>query len=319
MGMEENVQLEFRKLLEFFSRQCAERPQVFTHASGLIPDPAFFSVERLQQYLNNPLLNKDWVDLKLGGKPVSLESSCLSKTVQRKELQFMDKHVLDECLRRGGAVVLEGIDILDSSINSFVAQVDEALPCAFSNCVAFFSQRESEAYGGHRDSDDVLVVQISGEKRWRIFEPQQRRYFNNSPLTIPQMGKQAAGVVMKAGDVLYVRAGVPHICQTTGDHSLHLAFDLCDRTTNIEQITHEANKRYNHACEEPHVPASKVVDKYIALLNSAAFQADLGTATRRLRQDAIEFRKSIGRASAVAALSKYSQRKNERAGEDSSE
>lgn len=303
--MSESMHADLKKLLEFFLQYGATRGELFTHAPGLIPNPSFFSIERLQQYLNNPLLTPDWVDLKLKGQPVPLQASCMWKMVQRKQLVFMDKQVINDTLARGGAVVLEGIDILDANINAFIAQLDEALPCAFVNCVAFFSQRDNEAYGGHCDCDDVLVVQISGEKRWRLFEPQQRRYLNNGPFTLAQMGKQIAEIVMKPGDALYARAGVPHICQTTGDHSLHLAFDLRDQTTNIEQITAEANKRYNHASEEPHAPASKVVDRYIALLQSDQFKKDVDKATLRLKQEAIQVRRSIGRASAVQALSKY--------------
>lgn len=303
--MSDHIHDELKTLLGFFLKQIAARPTVFTCAPGLIARPGFFSVGKLQDYLNNPLLNPDWIDLRFNNNLVPLQDAMLGKMTQRKQLMFMDKRIIHECLDHGGAVVLEGIDILDAGINAFVAQMDQALPCTFANCVAFFSQHENEAYGGHRDSDDVLVVQISGEKRWRIFEPQQRRYLNNSPLTPEQMGRQAAEVVMKAGDALYVRAGVPHICQTTGNHSLHLAFDLCDRTPDIEQITAEANLRYNNACEEPHVPASKVVDRYLTLLGSDAFRKDIDNATRRVKHEAMEFRKCIGRTSAVSALSKY--------------
>jgi ribosomal protein L16 Arg81 hydroxylase len=188
-----------------------------------------------------------------------------------------------------------------------VARLDAALPCALSNCVAFFSQRENEAYGGHRDTDDVLVVHVAGEKLWHIFAPQQRRYFNNSPLTREQMGQQVAELIMRPGDALYVRAGVPHMCQTTGDHSLHLAFDLCDRTPNIEQITHEANTRYNHACEDPYAPAANVAERYITLLRSPGFQRDLVSATQQVKNNATVFRQRIGKSSGVRALSKYSK------------
>lgn len=296
---------QLRKLLAFFLENAARRRGDYVHAPGLIDKPSFFSVDLLQQYLNNPLLTPDWIDLKLKGQPVPLQHSCMWKAVQRKQLVFMDKKVIDDCLAQGGAVVLEGIDILDPNINAFAAQVDEALPCGFINCVAFFSQRDNEAYGGHCDCDDVLVVQISGEKRWRLFEPQQRRYLNNGPFPVAQLGKQVTEITMQPGDALYVRAGVPHICHTPGDHSLHLAFDLRDQTTNIEQITAEANKRYNHACAEPHAPASNVVDKYIALLQSDQFKKDVDKATQRLKHEAIEVRRRIGRSSSVRALSKF--------------
>lgn len=303
--MENALNAELKLLLDFYRRQRAQPPKEYTHQAGVVPTPSFFSVAALQQHLNNPLLSPDWVHLRARGQSVPLESSCLWKIVQTKKILFMDKQLIDEQLNRGAAIVLEGIDILDPAINTFVGEVDAALPCALSNCVAFFSQRENEAYGGHCDSDDVLVVQISGEKRWRLYTPQQRRYVNNSPLTPEQMGTQIAEVVMRPGDALYVRAGVPHLCQTIGDHSLHLAFDLCDRTPNIEQLTHEANTRYNHACEVPYVPAADVVERYIALLNTEKFRSDIVTATEQIKHNAVVFRQRIGRSSGIQALSKY--------------
>jgi hypothetical protein len=307
--MEDSLHPELKLLLDFYLQQRSEPPREFACSPGVIPAPSFFSVSALQQHLNNPLLNPDWVLLRARGQAIPLEPACLWKIVQTKKILFMDKELINEQLNRGAAIVLEGLDILDTAINSFVAGLDAALPCALSNCVAFFSQRENEAYGGHCDTDDVLVIQIAGEKRWHLFTPQQRRYVNNSPLTNEQMGKQIAEVVMRPGDALYVRAGVPHLCQTTGDHSLHLAFDLCDRTPNIEQITHEANTRYNHACEDPYAPAAKVVEKYTALLNTEKFQNDLVSATQQIKNNAVVFRQRIGRSSGIRALSKYSNLK----------
>lgn len=303
--MQENLHPELKTLLDFFVGQRQDPPKEYTHAPGLISAPSFFSVGTFQQYLNNPLLAPEWVTVVLRGQAISLEPACLWKTVQTKKLLFMDKELIDEQLHRGAAVVLEGLDILDANINAFVAGLDAALPCALANCVAFFSQRENEAYGGHRDSDDVLVIQVAGEKRWHLFAPQQRRYLGNSPLAREQMGRQIEELVMRPGDALYVRAGVPHVCRTATDHSLHLSFDLCDRTPNVEQITHEANTRYNHACADPYVPATNVVDKYVAVLKSPEFQKDLDAATRQIKSNAAIFRRRIGRSAGIRALSKY--------------
>ncbi|MGA0792337.1 MAG: JmjC domain-containing protein, partial [Burkholderiaceae bacterium] len=75
------------------------------------------------------------------------------------------------------------------------AEIDSQLLFAFINCEAFFSKKNNEAYYGHLDSDDVLVMQIEGRKRWRVHHPQQRRYRGNSPLTEQQMDLLLAEVV----------------------------------------------------------------------------------------------------------------------------
>jgi len=119
------------------------------------------------------------------------------------------------------------------------------------------------------------------------------------------MGPKTNEVIMRSGDALYVRAGVPHLCQTTGDHSLHLAFDLVDSTPSVEQVTHEANKPYDYACEEPYSPPAWVMQRHISLLESVDFQNFLKSATKDVREDDRKFRQCIGRASGVRALEKY--------------
>ena len=241
----------------------------------------------------------------VGGKALDITASHLWKTVQTKRLAFIDKQALNSAIAKGASVVLEGLDILDAQINDLLAGLDRRLPCALSNCEAFFSQRGNEAYGGHRDSDDVLVLQISGEKRWFIHRPQERRYAGNSPLTQAEMGPVLAELVLKPGDALFLRAGVPHRCTTPAASSLHLSIDLCDRTPNIEQISHAANALYNKSSAAPNVPASQIVRRYAEHLQSAELHNDLEQATRNIRAQAQEFRQRIARASGVNALSKF--------------
>jgi hypothetical protein len=292
-------------LLEFYNRQRSAPPDAFAHSPGLMPSPDFFSIEKLQAHLNNPLLTPDWIALAARGQFVPLEPAYMFKDVQNKQLFFMDKALIDQHLREGAALLLEGLDVLDASINAFAARVDAALPCALTNVVAFFSQRGNEAYKGHADLDDVLVVHIEGEKRWSLFEPRPRKLKDKGGLTKEQMGRQIGDVMMRPGDALYVRAGIPHICQTTGECSLHLSFDLRDRTLSVKQITEEANTRYAAAAAAPYAEPSKVIEKYVELLTSEKFQSDVAAATSQIRDDALGFRRRIGKTSVVRALSKF--------------
>src|SRR2546430_7491013 len=37
----------------------------------------------------------------------------------------------------------------------------------------FFSQRGSEAYRGHLDTDDVLAIHLAGAKKWRLYRSEE--------------------------------------------------------------------------------------------------------------------------------------------------
>ncbi len=234
-------------MLARFREARAQPPETFKHWPGVLERPSFFDVDALQRHLSNPLLQPHWVSLVFRGQDIPLEQACCYKIVQTKQLVFIDKRFLDGYLAQGASVVLEGLDLFDPGINAFVAELDAGFPLAFSNCVAFFSQRGNEAYRGHFDSDDVFVIHISGEKRWRLFARQQSRRVNTYDLTPEQMGPQIGELTMRPGDALYVRSGVPHICDTAANHSLHLSFDLCDRTPTVEYQLQMALDRYKHA------------------------------------------------------------------------
>ncbi len=259
----------------------------------------------LQRHLNNPLLQPEWVHVKLAGERVQLEKACFYKTVQARQLNFMDQELLSNEINKGAAVVLEGIDILDANVNEFTARLDNSLPCVLSNAEVFLSQQDNEAYEGHCDADDVLVVQLAGKKTWQLFKPQQRRYAGIGNQNDQQLGPVMQEVTMRPGDALYVRAGVPHRCITSAPFSLHMSFDLVDNTPTTADITGEATKQYKHACELPYESAGRVVDRYVSILKSDEFQAALEEATAFKRKDIEVFRQMLGRTSTVRSLNKF--------------
>lgn len=299
---------DLERVLERFRAARAAPPETFLHCPGVIEQPTFFDVEALQRHLSNPLLQPHWLSLVFRGKHVPLDPACFYKIVQTKQLVFVDKRFLDGYLAQGASVVLEGLDILDPAINAFVAQLDTGFPLAFANSVAFFSQRGNEAYRGHFDSDDVLVIHLAGEKRWRLFARQQSRRVNTNDLTPEQMGPQLGELTMRPGDVLYVRSAVPHICETLSSHSLHLSFDLCDRTPTVEYQLQMALERYAHATSAPYTPAPDVASAFAELLRSPVFAGDLGQRAETLRGELRAFRERIDAAGRVTALSRFARR-----------
>lgn len=303
--MKQKLHKELQALLDFYHQQRKNLPEAFSHRSGVINNPSFFKVSDLQHHLNNPLLQPEWVHVKLAGERVELEKACFYKTVQARQLNFMDKELLSNEINKGAAVVLEGIDILDANVNEFTARLDSSLPCVLSNAEVFLSQQDNEAYEGHCDADDVLVVQLAGKKTWQLFKPQQRRYAGIGNQNDQQLGPVMQEVTMRPGDALYVRAGVPHRCITSAPFSLHMSFDLVDNTPTTADITGEATKQYKHACELPYESVGRVVDRYVSILKSDEFQAALEEATAFKRKDIEVFRQMLGRTSTVRSLNKF--------------
>ena len=303
--MSQKLHKDLSKLLDFHIQQRQDRPELFAHSKGLISNPSFFTIKDLQRHINNPLLRPEWLHIKTAGRDVLLDAVFLKKIVQGRTLQFIDKEKINQELGKGCALVLEGIDILESSVNAFCEKLDNSFPCSMSNSVVFFSQSENEAYAGHCDVDDVLVIQLAGQKIWHLFAPQKRRYKGMDNQSDTQLGPVLHEVEMAPGDALYVTAGVPHRCVTPGEFSLHMSFDLLDATPNIQQISGEANKHYLQACELPYVPGSKIIDNYIEILKSGKFRTELSTDTLKTRMQLIEHRKRLARSASVTNLRKF--------------
>ena len=266
---------QLRQLRDFYYKTALKLApdQCMAHAPGLIRHPAFFTLEHLKQQLNNPLLMPGWFHLFWQGKQVDCTPALAHKVVQTSELQFLNKAIVEEYLSHGASLVLEGLDILDPGINALCAAIDTPHDCVFSNAVAFFSQQGSEAYRGHFDTDDVLVIHLAGQKKWRVHERQAPRRVDASEMTPAQMGPLHAEVTMRAGDALYLRSGTPHMVETTGDYSLHLSFDICDRNVNAETALHLLVQEYDRDATRAYTPTAEVVNKLAALSQGASFQA----------------------------------------------
>ena len=149
-----------RRIRDFYFKDGLAAPPEVTHVHrpNLVPDQHLFSLEHLRRHLNNPLLDLNYLNLFQGGKPVDLAQANLYKLVQKRKIGFVDRRILQQHLEQGAACVLEGLDILEPEINTLATALDRGRVATFSNATAFFSQRGNEAYRGHVDTDDVLLV-----------------------------------------------------------------------------------------------------------------------------------------------------------------
>ena len=142
--------------------------------------------------------------------------------------------------------------------------------------------------------------------------PQYYRWVDAGPLTkrtllnAEQLGPVTQEFTMRPGDAIYLRAGVPHRCITNAPFSLHMSFDLVDNSPRVMDITKAATNQYLYACELPYAPLSDVIDRYAGILKSTEFQSALVEATEFKRGEVADFRKRLGRTSAVKSLNKFS-------------
>lgn len=286
-----------RRIRDFYFKEalCAPEDATFVHGRNVAAGQQLFDLAQLRRHLDNPLLDLDYVALFLDGKPVDLAQARLYKVVQRRKLAFCDRGVIERYLAQGAACVLEGLDILAAEINAFASVLDRGHTATFCNATAFYSQLGNEAYRGHVDTDDVLVIHIAGEKRWRIHRRQPPRRVELSNLAATEMGPLASEVVMKPGDVLFLRSFTPHIVQTMSPHSLHIAFDLCDRQPSLEAALSLLLRHYDRKAAPPLVTNRAALEHLAQLAQSQDYAKDLSELLTAEKAAHAEFRNLLSR------------------------
>ena len=94
---------------------------------------------------------------------------------------------------------------------------------------AYCTPASAQGFGVHHDTHDVFVLQVSGRKRWRIYEPvvelplRDQRW---SPSDAGAVGDPLHDITLRAGDTLYVPRGWPHEAAAADADSLHVTVGM---------------------------------------------------------------------------------------------
>ncbi|MBA2462034.1 MAG: hypothetical protein H0V45_09765 [Actinobacteria bacterium] len=97
---------------------------------------------------------------------------------------------------------------------------------------AYFTPRGSQGLPVHHDTHEVFSLQVSGEKRWLVYEPALelplKTQHYRSELGAP--GEPVLDVSLRAGDTLYLPRGWLHQALTSDTDSLHITVGVNVRT-----------------------------------------------------------------------------------------
>jgi len=91
----------------------------------------------------------------------------------------------------------------------------------------YLTPASAQGFGIHYDTHDTTIVQIDGEKTWRIYEPVVPLPIESQPFSAEQhAGKLRLHreVLMQPGDTLYIPGGFPHEAVARGTRTLHVTF-----------------------------------------------------------------------------------------------
>ena len=97
---------------------------------------------------------------------------------------------------------------------------------------AYFTPRGSQGLPVHHDTHEVFTLQVSGQKRWLVYEPALELPLKNQKYrsALGEPGEPVLDVTQDAGDTLYLPRGWLHQALTSETDSLHITVGVSVRT-----------------------------------------------------------------------------------------
>ncbi|MDG4831200.1 cupin domain-containing protein [Solwaraspora sp. WMMD1047] len=240
--------------------------------------------------------------------------------------QVLDERVL-ELYADGATLVLQALHRTWPPIVDFTRELSGTLGQPL-QVNAYLTPAGNQGFGTHYDTHDVFVLQVDGEKHWRVHEPVLPDPLERQPwggradeVTAVADGPPALDVVLSPGDALYLPRGWLHSAQAQDGSSLHLTVGVraVTRYTLVEELLALAAEDRRLRAPLPFgidVADARQVEpeltETVAALRDWLARADPATVAGRLRQRAWPAARPaplrpLAQAAAIAALTPQSR------------
>ncbi|KAL0123549.1 hypothetical protein PUN28_005809 [Cardiocondyla obscurior] len=134
-------------------------------------------------------------------------------------------------------------------IHSLNATLQEFFGC-FVGANLYLTPPNSQGFAPHYDDVEAFILQIEGQKRWRLYRPLNKNEYlprySSKNFDQSEIGKPILDTIVKAGDLLYLPRGTIHQGMTVDNtHSLHVTLSVYQKnswTDLLEKVLPQALK-----------------------------------------------------------------------------
>jgi ribosomal protein L16 Arg81 hydroxylase len=147
----------------------------------------------------------------------------------------LNVRALHDLLAQGVSIVVNGVNRLIPQIGQLAAAIEREMGID-TRVNAYLSFSKGGAFKPHWDGHDVLVLQVHGNKQWRIWKtevpyPLEAEGIPNRAAKMVDVREPPDQVIEFApGDVLFIPRGEPHCAAVSAGRSVHLTIGLGTRT-----------------------------------------------------------------------------------------
>lgn len=127
----------------------------------------------------------------------------------------------------GASVVMQALHRLVPSVQAFCHELEDFFGHPL-QANAYLTPEDARGLGVHHDTHDVLVLQLSGSKRWHLYPQTVVDAVGDYPAIKrhPELTTPEVSLTLSPGDCLYVPRGLPHDAESTDRASLHLTIGI---------------------------------------------------------------------------------------------
>ncbi|CAN2387676.1 peptidyl-arginine hydroxylation, partial [Pristimantis euphronides] len=125
--------------------------------------------------------------------------------------------------------------------NDKLWQIMEKLECFFGalvGCNVYITPSSCQGLPPHHDDVEVFILQVEGEKRWRLYEPtvQLAREYDVSPAD--RVTAPTHHILLEEGDLLYFPRGTIHQAETPAScaHSTHVTISTYQNNSWVDYL-----------------------------------------------------------------------------------
>ncbi|MDN7754830.1 JmjC domain-containing protein [Burkholderia gladioli] len=208
------------------------------------------------------------------------------------------KATISQAYLSGSTVLVSKLEVSEPQIAGICREL-EARWGGKSTAKAFATMAGNDGFATHLDVEAALIVQLSGNKRWKLYEQMMRYplHLMNRDITRDPSLRQVDEITLNPGDVLFIPPGVPHSASCSTEHSLHVTITVsaftCADLINFLAVAHsqdtEALRAHIYLNDDHLVAfAEKGISRFIEQLSNVDVRklaATYARAVNAARQD----------------------------------
>lgn len=213
-------------LVDDFFQNYFEKKHLHVHRGIADYYHYILSTDNLDRYFQARNLTHDFLRVVKDGNDCHLDN--WTKFEQRNNTDPYRIVIIEKLFslfNEGATIVINAAQTAIPSLTGFTSSLEYELKTYFQPNI-YITPPNSQGFMPHYDSHDVFILQISGNKKWYLYDIPEKLPVNFHPVTDYESKEPNFIIEMCAGDFLYLPRGTVHYALSSEEASIHVTIAL---------------------------------------------------------------------------------------------